>query len=435
MSPLTARTFLVDVTPPVGGYLCGGLHTLPSLGIEQTLSLRGMILDTGGSRVVIAAVEFCYLCGRSHQRLIETLAEAADVPTSHVTVHSVHTHDAPLIYEEVHHLYQPAVHDEEYFWSILGKARLAVRAAMASPGTTVGSISFASESVIQFASSRRIIDENNRCHIRFSKCQDPKIKTAPEGRIDPMLDQIAFHNPAGKAFACWSFYASHPQVSDGRRLVSGDTVGVCLELFEKSNPGVFPIYFTGCAGDVTAGKYTTTHPSRDRLAFGVRLFDAMQAAFQRQVSHSVPIKMAWRDATFPMPLRSESNDLTHYERVLNDPAALTNFKYLAGLKAHKLRNRITSYPFRLSRLTLGPYDVLFLPSELVIDYQFFAKSLTPDPGVRKIAVSAYGDSFLNYVGTDKMFDQGGYEVDPAWTEVDRGCEGLIKDAIRKILTN
>lgn len=430
MPVLTARPFFVDVTPPVGGYLCGGLHTT-SLGVEQPISLRGMILDDGKQRVIVAAVEFCYLCGRSHERMIEALAEAADAPAANATIHSVHTHDAPLIYEEVHSLYSPRVHDEAYFTSILGKARVAIRAALATPGTAVGGVTFTSERVHEFAGSRRILDENNRCHVRFSRCQDPKIKPAPEGKIDPMLDQIVFHDPAGKPFACWNFYASHPQVSDGRRLVSGDTIGIALELFEKSNPGVFPIYFTGCAGDITAGKYTTTHPNRDRLAFGVRLFDAMQAAFAKHGKPSPPGAMAWRDASFIMPLRGETNNLAHYEGVLNDPAEKTPVKYLAGLKAHKLRNRMTTYPFRLSRLTLGDLNILFLPTELVIDYQLFTKSLAPIP--QKLAVSAYGDSFLNYVGTDEMFDQGGYEVDPEWTEVDRGCEGLIKDAIQRIM--
>ena len=51
----------------------------------------------------------------------------------------------------------------------------------------------------------------------------------------------------------------------------------------------------------------------------------------------------------------------------------------------------------------------------------------------RLVTAAYGDCFLNYVATDEVFDQGGYEVDLKWTEVKPGCGALIKRAIDRIL--
>ena len=431
MTPITARTFFVDVTPPLGNYLCGGLHGTPAIGVEQPISLRGMIFEQGGKKYVVAAVEYCYLCGKSHDRMIAAMAHAAGVDASAVTLHSVHTHDAPLIYEEVHTLFsQPAaVHDEVYFQSVIDGTRRAIQSALATPGTVVSGVRFSHHRVEQFASTRRILDANNRCKIRFSRCPDPVLKAAPEGKIDPLVDQVIFYNPANKPFACLHFYASHPQVSDGRRLISGDTVGVALDLFTQTNPGVFSVYFTGCAGDITAGKYTTAHRERDRVAFGVRLFDGMQAAFEKSTPPTPVTKLDWCDGTFDMPLSSESKDAAHYRAILDNPQIGTGGKYMAGLKYHKLTRGFKSYPFRTSCLKFDDLHVLFMPSELSVEYQLFAKSLRPG----KVAVAAYGDSFLNYIATDEAFDQGGYEVDPAWTEVSRGCETPIKDSIRAAL--
>lgn len=430
-TPILARTFFVDVTPPVGTFLCGGLHTT-SLGVEQPISLRGMILEQNGTRVVVAAIEYCYLCGKSHDRMIAAMARAAGAPESAVTLHSVHTHDAPLVYEEAQLLIKdPAhVHDEIYFRHVIDTTRRAIQSALAKPGTAVGGVRFTNHRVHEFASTRRILDASNRCKVRFSRCADPVIKAAPEGKIDPLVDQVVFHDVSGKPFACWHFYASHPQVSDGRRLVSGDTVGVALELFEKTNPGVFSVYFTGCAGDITAGKYTTSYRERDRLTFGTRLFDGMQAAFEKQIAPTPLEAIGWSDHAFEMPLSIETKPAAHYQAVLDKSGMPSSAKYLAAIKLHKLNRKLPTYPFRTSCLALNDLRVLFMPSELCVEYQLFAKSLRPG----KVAVAAYGDSFLNYIATDEAFDQGGYEVESDWTEVTRGCEPLIKSAIRRAIS-
>lgn len=437
MHPVIVRTFKVDVTPPVGDYLCGGLHSKPAIGVESPLSLRGIILEQDAHRCVMASVEYCYLCGRSHNRMIEALSSAAQTTPHRVTIHSVHTHDAPLINEEAHGLIAkviPGIHNERYFSGVIEDTQHAITSSLSGKGTVAGAISFRSAAVHKFASTRRVLDDTtNQCRIRWSVCgQDPEslaLRAAPEGKIDPMLDQITFHDQSGAAIVCLNFYACHPQVSDGRRLWSGDTVGIALDLFEQNHPGVFPIYFDGCGGDVTAGKYTTTDRPRNRLVFGVRLYDAMQKAFTNAKPRPLG-RVDWVNATFDMPLRQEEEGESHYAAILADPSAESGAKYLAALKFHKLRNQMQHYPFRTCRLMLDDLDVLFMPAELCVEYQLYAKQQRP---ASKLAAAAYGDSFLNYVATDEAFDQGGYEVEPAWTEVTQGCEGLIKRAIREIL--
>jgi hypothetical protein len=279
------RPFYIDVTPPVGGYLCGGLHTEPAIGVETPLFLRGLVLEQEARRYILASVEYCYLCGRSYERMIAALSATSGVSPEQVTLHSVHTHDAPLINEEAHHLVArtvPGVHDEGYFSDVLDRAGKALNRALAEPGVELGGVGFSSTPVYRFASSRRVIDPaTGQCRGRWSVCRDGEVRNAPEGLIDPALDQITLFDKQKTPVACLNFYACHPQVSDGRRLWSGDTVGLALNLFEQTWPGVFPVYFTGCAGDITAGKYTTANRPRNRLVFGLRLFDAMDATFHK----------------------------------------------------------------------------------------------------------------------------------------------------------
>lgn len=61
----------------------------------------------------------------------------------------------------------------------------------------------------------------------------------------------------------------------------------------------------------------------------------------------------------------------------------------------------------LSCLKINDIRILHLPAEMFIEYQLAAKKMRPDLFV---AVAAYGDYGLGYVGTAIAYSQGGYEV-------------------------
>lgn len=454
------HTFRVDVTPPIGDYLCGGLHTT-SIGVEQRIDLRGMVLTHGGTRYVLAVIDFCYLCGRSNDRLHRALADAAGVPVSQVVACSNHIHDVPLIDEEPHAIVQDLaglpIHNEAWFAALLERIAAAVRAALAEPGVPVSHVGISWAPVVEFASTRRVIDANNRAHTRYSKCMDPVLKSAPEGAIDPLLRQVTLYTtasgeskaaPSQAAFtafnqespakgndprgpvpvACLQSYASHPQVSDGRRLVSGDTVGVARDLFAAAFPNLTQVFFDGCGGDITAGKYTTRLGERDRLYFGVRLADAMIAAHKAAAPEPLT-SVSWSDHTLTLPLAPVHVSEAELLKDLRDPAVPHNVKYLRAMKLDRIARKIDEYPYRLTALRLNDIALLHLPAEPLLEYQNFTHA---HYGAR-LMVNGYGDSFLKYVATDQCFVQGGYEVDPWWTEIQPGAEALIKGGIRRVM--
>ena len=113
--------------------------------------------------------------------------------------------------------------------------------------------------VDRVASARRIRDEKGQLVTRWSSsAKDPKMAAAPEGPIDPWLKTITLAR-GGKPLVRLHYYATHPQTfcCDGR--ASADFVGLAREAVERQDK-VFTIYFTGCAGDVTPGKYSDGSP-------------------------------------------------------------------------------------------------------------------------------------------------------------------------------
>ena len=101
---------------------------------------------------------------------------------------------------------------------------------------------------------------------------------APEGEIDPWLKTISLWDGPRPVLA-WSCYAVHPMSYYGRGGVSADFPGMARARRQKDDPGVFQIYFTGCAGDTTAGKYNDG-AAGNRPVLADRIYQGMAAAWK-----------------------------------------------------------------------------------------------------------------------------------------------------------
>src|SRR5689334_8041673 len=92
---LKVGVFKVDVTPPPGSPLCDGLVP-PATGVNDPLSARGIILKADdGKPVVLVAVDWVGIGNGGHDAWRQAIADACNTPLDHVSVHTLHQHDAP----------------------------------------------------------------------------------------------------------------------------------------------------------------------------------------------------------------------------------------------------------------------------------------------------------------------------------------------------
>src|SRR5262249_54966631 len=128
----------------------------------------------------------------------------------------------------------------------------------------------------QVASNRRIVGEDGKVKAtRTSATKDPKVRAEPEGLIDPWLKTLSFWGD-DKPLAALHYYATHPMSYYGDGRVSSDFCGLARQKWQEETK-VFQVYFTGCAGNVTAGKYNDgAHENRAILRD--RIYEGMKAA-------------------------------------------------------------------------------------------------------------------------------------------------------------
>ncbi len=426
---LQLATFVVDVTPPMGSPLCAG-RIQPVVAVDEPLLAKGVILRDEGGTYVLCALDWCLLRGRAYDLFREKIAAAAGAEVAHVAVQTVHQHNAPNTDPRTEELLRsvkdgPAHADLPYLEASAVKVAEAVR--QANRWQAVTHVGTSKAKVEKVASNRRVPLANGTVGVRYSSTKDPALRAAPEGMIDPYLRTVTWFN-GEKPLVQMHYYATHPQSHYGDGRVTWDFPGIAREQLEKET-GVFQMYFTGGAGNVTAGKYNDgSHENRQVLA------DRMYAAMKQsvgQIHRQVVSKIEWRVRGLRLPPRQEPEYANKALRgVLGNPATQPNDRISAGLAIASLERMATDRPVDLTCLCMGDIRILHLPGEPFIQYQLLAQDLRPKDFV---AVAGYGDDFTGYLCMETSYTEGGYE--PTSTVLAAVNEHYFRGAITDLMAD
>lgn len=422
--------FEVDATPPTGHSLCGG-WIKPVEAVDDPLLLRGVVLQGAGLPIVLAALDWTGVMDESHRLWTEALADAAHTTPDRVALHCVHQHNAPFIDRVGNSLLKKAgaktlLFDEAFVDDLVARSATALRASLPS-AQPVTHLRAGKAEVSRVASNRRVMGPDGRVKIvRYSAMKDPEAKAAPEGTIDPELLSVGFFQ-GERPFARLYYYATHPMSYYGDGRVTSDFVGLARARRDHDEPGVAHLYFTGAAGNVTAGKYNEGTPA-DRLALTERVHSAMAAADHDADDHASPLdRVGWTTAPLRFKPRSDL-DLDALKAIVADPKQTLANRNRTAMTCGWLTRVSSGRPILLSRLDLGRAAVLHLPAETFVEYQIDAKRVLPQT---LLTTAAYGDGGPWYIPLERSFAEGGYE--PSVALVNEHSEPVYRKAIEDLL--
>jgi hypothetical protein len=426
---LRVATFRFDVTPPMGHSCCGGWIT-PVVAVDDSLEAIGIVLLGAGKPIVLCAVDWTGLLNSAHIRWREALADAAGTTPDRVAVHCVHQHNAPFACLDAQKLVAaqaglPAIVDTAFYEECLAKGKKAIAEALPT-ARRVTHVAGASSRVDQVASNRRISrnEKNQVVGTRSSACKDPALRDMPEGLIDPDAKTIAFYDGDDRV-AALHYYATHPMSYYGDGRVSSDFPGLARKRLQADEPKCTHIYFTGCAGNVTAGKYNDgSKPMRDVLA--TRVHDALVAGLKKLEPQ--PVKSVGWSAVDLLPQLNPAIDVEKILKQIADPAQSVVNRNRPSYQVAFARRIEAGQPIVISALKINGLGMLHLPAESFVEYQLAAQQMVPD---RMLATAAYGDGGPWYIPTDEEYDCGGYEVSVA--NADRKIDPAMREAIGKVL--
>lgn len=427
MPTLHLATFRADVTPPIGHPLCGG-WIKPAVAVDDPLEAVGVILLGMGRPIVLCAVDWCGLRNDANRLWREALAAAVQTVPECVAIHCVHPHNTPFADVEAEKLiavaHAPPSLDLTFFDRAVKDCADAARASLAKTRrwTHAG---FGQAKVEQVASNRRVLGPDGMVkYTRYSAAKDPQSRADPEGLIDPFLRTLSFWD-GDRPLAALSYYATHPMSYYGDGRVSADFCGLARRKRQDDDKSVFQLYFNGCAGNITAGKYNDGSPE-NRPVLRDRVHAGMVGAWKATERFVVP-SFSWHGEPVQLPARREASFGVEASRqTLNDPKATAARRNNAAFQLAWLARK--DRPIDLTCLDLGRARVLHLPGEPFVEYQLFARDQRAD---LEVCVAGYGDGGPGYIPTARAFQQGGYEPTVALAAPE--SEAILQTAIRKLL--
>jgi hypothetical protein len=423
-------SFSVDVTVPLGHGMMGGAWL--SKTIADPLFAHGIVLLSPEQPVVFVAVDWCEIRNDALTRWQEALAEAAKTKPERIMVCAIHQHDAPVADLEAERVLRAnkavgTICDLDFHERAVQRVAAALRKSLTSaqPVTHIGT---GQAKVERIASNRRYSMPDGAVRFdRTSSTRNAFAIEAAEGLIDPWLKTLSFWN-GDKALAALSGYAVHPMSYYGSGEVSADFPGLARARRQRDTTDVKQIYFSGCSGNVTAGKYNTGD-RENRTALADRLYQAMVAAWKDAKRH--PMKtMRFRST----PVRIEPRNGPGFsvedlrKKLATEPKPFQ--QCLAALALSWRKRADAGHRIDLPLLDFGVAQLLVLPGEAYVEYQLAAQRVRPDSFV---LAAGYGEGATGYIPTEKHFE----DKDPNlgdWCWVAPGCEARLLAGIRQALT-
>ena len=422
-------TFEADVTVPPGHGMMGGAWLSKS--VADPLEARGLVLLGSAAPVVFVAVDWCEIRNDALDRWKEVLAAAAGTLPERVMVVAIHQHDAPVADLGAENILRSrglagTICDPDFHETAVQRVAAALKASLGR-ARPVSHLGIGQARVDRLASNRRYVLADGSIRFdRTSATRNAEAAAADEGTIDPWLRTLSFWN-GEVPVAALSTYAVHPMSYYGQGEVSADFPGLARRRRQAETPGVHQIYFSGCSGNVTAGKFNTGD-RENRHALAERLHAAMTEAWRQTQRH--PLESAnFRVARVRLePRNSQGFSVAELEQKLVRGAAPFH-QCLAALGLHWRQRADAGHQIDLPALDLGPAQLLVLPGETYVEFQLAAQAMRPD---QCILTAGYGEGATGYIPTERHIA----EHDPNlgdWCWVATGSEPRLLAAIAQAL--
>jgi hypothetical protein len=451
---LSIAMFSSDATPPMGYDM--GYSVVQRFG--EPLQIKGVVIIGSGKPIIMAAVDWVTVDGKTRDEWHAALAKAAGSTPDRVSLHYLHQHDAPRgdldMFDERVRLGVPepvpAGVPDKGTWvrSVIARSVTALTEALRQP-QAIDHVGVGKAVAERIGANRRIMGANGRVAMhrqstftneypadvaarikvdadidghRLSIFYPEEAKAAPEGLIDPYVRVISFWN-GNRPVAALNYYASHPQVSFGKGMPTPEFVGLARERRQKET-GVFQVYFTGAGGNVTLGKYNDGS-DRAREEFTGRMQDVMRRAWTATTRSPLkPADVEWRttDISLPAKYGAFKDEARAIAADKSRPASVRVEAISKYLRAQALEDGTT-----LTVLRLGKAYSVHIPGESFIQYQLNTQKLRPN---NFVAMAAYAEG-LGYIGNERAYGEGGYEITVSQTTL--AAEKVIMDGVRKLL--
>ena len=444
-----------DITPTGPVRLSGyASRSTPSVGVSDSLAVRALVLhgeekgnegkEWNRQRYILVSVDSIGLPEAITLKVLNKIREKQNVQRSEIVFCASHSHATPHLDGGLSNLFavdlpaeeqKASVEYTEFFINQIAACVIEALEQLQPVELFVGQ----GEAI--FGVNRRVL--NNR---DWAGAGNP-----PEGVRDSSVPVMGVRTATGKWLAVAYDYACHcTSISPDINQISGDWAGISATNLEKLFPGIVALPVIGCGADINPNPRGTLELAQKH---GAELATSVQKVLTEGVKPLlIKTKVdnrANKNITTETPLKILTANFGFAGLAPERPTRDFLQKTLAEGSPHRKRwaqnmlaiwdkmGRIPeTYPAPIHTWRFGDsLTWVFLSGEVVCDYQVRLKrELTAE----QVWVTAYTDDCFGYVASERMRNEGGYEVDDSMTYYNQpgrwqsGTEELIVRRVKEI---
>jgi hypothetical protein len=222
----------------------------------------------------------------------------------------------------------------------------------------------------------------------------------PDGVVDHSLPLLRVTDAEGQIVAVVINYACHNTTLRGDfQQIHGDWAGAAQEAIEADHPGVLALITIGCGADSDPHPHGTVEWCERH---GRTIADEVKRLLQTELRPVQPTLVA-RSATLEIPFATVPT-LDELRGRAGDSWMMADLI----VKLEKGETLPATRPYYITTWSFGEdLAMVFLSDEVVADYALrLRRELRGD----RLWINAYAQEVSNYVVSNRLLDEGGYEV-------------------------
>jgi Neutral/alkaline non-lysosomal ceramidase, N-terminal len=404
---LKAGVAKVDITPPPELLLWGFENRkAPATGTRDPLYARVLVLDSGGTRLALVALDLGRCFGPdSMKRLRDGARQRSGI--SYVLAVASHTHSAPVISD----YYQQGTPPWET--ATLGKILNAIDEASQHTDEARLGVGYG----VAYIGHNRL-RHNPDGTVSWFERNLTQVPTAP---VDPTVSVLRVDAADGRPLAILVNYACHPVVFGADNLeYSADFPGVMTKTVEDAfGGGPLCFFLQGAPGDINP-YYAVTPLQEDAVKWrdwtGRRLgVEAARVALGIHTEAAPQASLDYTEEVIPFRLRW---DLEKFRRALMLALGPDGYQtYASGLKPE--------FDLPVATVLINKQIAfLALPGEPFVDFQINWRERRP---VHDAFFLGYANGYYGYFPTIRASTEGGYGAASSSTFIEPGAGERMVD--------
>jgi neutral ceramidase len=385
----------VDITPPVGVSLAGSLQPRPSVGTDDPLFAKAVVLESRGVPIAYVLLDLIALGRSEGDRAVQLASTATGIPAEQIVWAASHTHTGPYTMRFL----GAEGKDVDEAWLAGLPARIAQAVTKAWEARQPARMSRLRGYCSRVSHNRRLkMKDGRELNTWLLHRGEEEVQClGAAGPIDPELGMLCFDDAAGDPIAVLWQFTLHTNTNFGPRFSGDYPAVVAARLRERFGRDVVSIFVPGACADINT-------PGPFYREVGNTLADVMVPLLAKRVPRAGSLALGARKARVVVSYRDFTAD---QETRIRDsqwpPADQESFRQELAVMREV---GVTEEESVVQAWRIGEVAFASLPGELFVEWGLKLKAESPFPWTYPVEL---GGDYLGYLVTEQAWAAGGYE--------------------------